>query len=144
MHNQYHHMKPWQYLYLATQMTKGMVKITMALLQCFILIFIYFVIFQNTPHNWAFFVEKCPVFLCICRIPWRTSQCGWRDISCQKLKSIYLSIYLSIYSYHISPCISSYTPFQEWHSLSLVAEIATYAARRILLFLHYARGNYSE
>jgi len=34
MHNQYHHMKPWQYLYLATQTTKGMVKISMALLQC--------------------------------------------------------------------------------------------------------------
>jgi len=27
-------MKPSWYLYLATQMTKGMVKITMALLQC--------------------------------------------------------------------------------------------------------------
>ena len=27
-------MKPYRYLYLATQKTKGMVKITMALLQC--------------------------------------------------------------------------------------------------------------
>jgi len=26
MHKQYHHMKPCWYLYLATQMTKGMVK----------------------------------------------------------------------------------------------------------------------
>jgi len=34
MHIQYHHMTPCQYLYLATPVTKEMVKITMALLQC--------------------------------------------------------------------------------------------------------------
>jgi len=28
------HLKPCRYLYLAIQMTKGMVKVTMALLQC--------------------------------------------------------------------------------------------------------------
>ena len=57
----------------------------------------------------------CGCIVCICRTPWRTSQCDWRGISCVKLKSIYLSIYLSMSAW-------VWRTHVLWHTNSLVWE----------------------